>query len=66
MIRKMESLDADLKGSYSLRLTGNYRLIIKPKADDMSPESLKKCDTVIIEGVIDYHCKGAKYNWIIP
>ena len=65
-IGKMESLDADLKGYYSLRLTGNYRLIIKPKANDTSAESLKKCDTVIIEGVIDYHGKGTKYNWIIP
>ena len=65
-IGKMESLDGDLKGYYSLRLTKNYRLIIKPQADDTSAESLKKCDTVIIKGVIDYHGKGTKYNWIIP
>ena len=65
-IGKMESLDGDLKGYYSLRLTKNYRLIIKPQAEDTSAESLKKCDTVIIKEVIDYHGKGTKYNWIIP
>lgn len=65
-IGKIESLDADLKGSYSLRLTKNYRLIIKPRSDNTSAESLKICDTVIIEGVIDYHGKSTKNNWIIP
>lgn len=65
-IGKMESLEADYKGSYSLRLTKNYRLIIKPNTKDTSAESLKKCDAVIIEGVIDYHGKSTKYNWIIP
>lgn len=65
-IGKMESLVGDRKGSYSLRVSANYRLIIKPKAKDLSAESLKKCDTLIIEGVIDYHGKGKKFSWIIP
>ena len=63
---KMESLEGDLKGSYSLRVFANYRLLVKPKAKDLSAESLKSCDTLIIEGVIDYHGKGKKYSWIIP
>ena len=63
---KMESLEGDRKGSYSLRVSANYRLIIKPKTSDRSAESLKKCDTLIIEGVIDYHGKGKKFSWIIP
>ena len=33
---------------------------------DLSAESLKSCDTLIIEGVIDYHGKGKKFSWIIP
>lgn len=65
-IGKMESLEGDRKGSYSLTVSANYRLIIKPKAKDQSAESLKKCDTFVIEGVIDYYGKGTKYNWIIP
>ena len=65
-IGKMESLEGDCKGSYSLRISANYRLIVKPKAKDLSAESLKSCDTLIIEGVIDYHGKGKKISWIIP
>lgn len=40
-IGKMESLDGDRKGSYSLTVSANYRLIVKPKAKDLSAESLK-------------------------
>lgn len=65
-IGKMESLESDRKGSYSLRVSANYRLIVKPKAKDLSAEMLKTCDTLIIEGVIDYHGKGKKFSWIIP
>ena len=65
-IGKMESLDGDRKGSYSLTVSANYRLIVRPVSKDQSAEELKKCDTLIIEGVIDYHGKGAKFNWIIP
>ena len=65
-VGKMESLEGDRKGSYSLRISANYRLIVKPKAKDLSAESLKNCDTLIIEVVIDYHGKGKKFSWIIP
>ena len=65
-IGKMESLEGDRKGFYSLRISANYRLIVKPKAEDLSAESLKKCDILIIGGVIDYHGKGKKFSWIIP
>ena len=65
-IGKIESLEGDQKGSYSLRVSANYRLIVKPKTKDLSAESLKNCDTLIIEGVIDYHGKGRKFSWIIP
>ena len=65
-IGKMESLEGDRKGSYSLRISANYRLIIKPKAEEQSAESLRECDTLIIEGVIDYHGRGKKHNWLIP
>ncbi len=65
-IGKMESLEGDRKGSYSLRTSANYRMVVKPWTDDLSAESLKKCDTLTIEGVIDYHGKGKKFSWIIP
>ena len=65
-IGKMESLEGDRKGSYSLRVSANYRLIVKPKTKDLSTESLKSCDTLIIEGVIDYHGKGKKIQLDYP
>jgi proteic killer suppression protein/toxin YoeB len=61
---RVESLSGNLKGYYSVRLSSNYRLIIKPKSVDLSAYSLKECDTVIIKGVIDYHGRGN--NWLIP
>lgn len=53
-------------GCYGVHITANWRLVIKPLTDDLSPESLKKCDTIQIKGVVDYHGKGAKNNWLIP
>lgn len=65
-IGKIEPLTGDKEGNYSLHITANYRLIIVPNTDNRSVESLTVCDTIIIKGVIDYHGKGAKNNWIIP
>lgn len=65
-IGKLEPLEGDFEGMYSLRLDANIRLIVKPLADGRSAEELKRCDTLIIEGVIDYHGTGKKYNRIIP
>ena len=64
-IGKIEPLDENLKGFYSMHVSGNYRLILKPVSKDLKPENLKQCDTLIIKGVIDYHGKGSKNNWII-
>ena len=63
---KMESLSGEDKGFYSLRISANYRLIVSPKAEILSAECLKVCDTLIIKGVIDYHGNGKKNGWIIP
>ena len=65
-IGRIESLEENLKGAYSLRLSANYRLIITPKSQDLSAESLKNCDTLIIKGMIDYHGERKKFTWIIP
>ena len=56
----LENTQAD----YSLRVDANYRLIIMPESKTKDPEELKKCTTVIIKGVVDYH--GGKNNWILP
>lgn len=63
---KIEALSGNFKGLYSMTVSANYRLILRPLSDDLSPERLKQCDTVFIEGVVDYHGKGSKNNWIIP
>lgn len=65
-IGKIEHMKGEKSDEYSMRITANFRLIIKPKVDDYSVEKLKECDTTIIKGVMDYHGKGAKNNWIIP
>jgi proteic killer suppression protein/toxin YoeB len=61
---KPHLLYENLKGYYGVSITGNVRLIIRPKAESTEPAVLKKCDTVIIKGVMDYH--GNKNEWIIP
>lgn len=61
---KPHHLNGDLRGYIGISLTSNYRLIIKPKCDSLSADSLKLCNIVIMKGVDDYH--GSKNNWIIP
>ena len=61
---KPHPLISNLKGCYGISITGNIRLIVKPDVESMDPVSLKKCEVVIIEGVMDYH--GQKNKWIIP
>lgn len=61
---KPHPLDGNLKGSYGISITGNYRLVVEPITDAYDVESLSKCDTVLVKGVVDYH--GGKYNWILP
>lgn len=46
---------------YSLKITGNVRLIIEPNATE---DTVMVCSEIEIEGVSDYH--GGKENWYIP
>ncbi len=61
---KSHSLVGNLKGCYGINISGNIRLIVKPNVENLDPVSLKKCDLVIIKGVMDYH--GQKHEWLIP
>ena len=61
---KPHSLEGDKKGMYGINVSASMRLIVKPVVNDLSSESLKKCDLIIIKGVEDYH--GTKNEWIIP
>lgn len=42
-------------GKYSVRITGNVRLIIRP---------IESGNVIELEGVVDYH--GGKETWFIP
>lgn len=61
---KPHSLEGNQKGLYGVNVSANNRLIIMPIADDLSAESLKKCELIVIKGVEDYH--GSKNEWLIP
>ncbi|MFY9217286.1 MAG: hypothetical protein WBJ82_07085 [Tepidanaerobacteraceae bacterium] len=61
---KPHPLYGNLKGCYGISVTGNIRLIVRPDVESLDPVSLQKCDSVIIEGVMDYH--GQKHEWLIP
>lgn len=61
---KPHSLVDNLQGHYGIAVSGNIRLVVKPDAENLDPVSLKKCDSVIIKGVMDYH--GQKQEWLIP
>ena len=56
-----EQLSGNDSDCWSLRISGNVRLIIKPSADG---KSVMICTEVEVEGVCDYH--GDKNNWYIP
>jgi Txe/YoeB family toxin of Txe-Axe toxin-antitoxin module len=57
-------LSGNLKGYYGLGISDNVRLVVRPDVESLDSASLKKCDTVIIRGVMDYH--GRKHEWFIP
>jgi plasmid maintenance system killer protein len=61
---KPHLLDGDFAGCFAVNVSNNYRLIGRLCVEDVSPESLEKCDKVVLEGVVDYH--GKSNNWIIP
>jgi plasmid maintenance system killer protein len=61
---KPHPLYGNLKGYYGISISGNFRLVVKPDTESLDPGSLKKCDSVLIEGVMDYH--GQKHEWLIP
>jgi len=58
------SLVGEMTGCYGISVTGNIRLVLEPVCEDLSSESLKICDEVVLKGVVDYH--GQKYEWVIP
>jgi plasmid maintenance system killer protein len=61
---KPHALFGDLKGCFGINISGNVRLVVKPRTESLEPEILRKCDTVVIMGVVDYH--GNKKEWFIP
>ena len=56
-----EPLKGSDSGKYSLRVTGNVRLIIKPNDKG---DAVMICEEIEMEGVVDYH--GGKESWYIP
>ena len=61
---KPHPLRENLKGCYGISISGNIRLVVKPDVETLDPDSLEHCDTITIEGVVDYH--GHKLEWLIP
>jgi len=61
---KPHSLVGNLQEHYGITISDNIRLVVKPDVENLDPASLKKCDSVIIKGVMDYH--GQKQEWLIP
>ena len=55
-----EPLKGNGIGKYSVRISGNVRLIIKP---DETNGALMICEVIEMEGIVDYH--GGKENWYI-
>ena len=61
---KPERLSGTDSDKFSIHISGNVRLIVRPLTEGYDKEDLMKCESIIIEGVVDYH--GDKYNWLIP
>lgn len=58
---KPEQLTGYKQIRYSIRVSGNVRLIVEPNA---TQDTVMICEEIEIEGVSDYH--GDKENWYIP
>ena len=56
-----EPLKGNNAGKYSVRITGNVRLIMKPNE---TGDAVMICEEIEMEGVVDYH--GGKESWYIP
>ena len=56
-----ELLIGNNAGKYSLHVTGNVRLILKPND---TGDTVMICEEVVMEGVVDYH--GGKTTRYIP
>ena len=56
-----EPLKGKNLGKYSLRISGNVRLIVQPNA---TGDAVMICKEVEMKGVVDYH--GDKESWYIP
>lgn len=50
--------------SFSVRLTGNVRLVFHPRNWNDNPD-FSQCTEIMIEGVLDYH-GSTSYSWFIP
>lgn len=55
-----EPLKGENSGKYSVRITGNVRLIMRPNE---TGDAVMICEEVEMEGVVDYH--GGKEKWYI-
>ena len=55
-----EALKGELQGYWSLHVSANARLILLPEGS----EDILCCNTVRIEGVVDYH--GKSRSWYLP
>ena len=56
-----EMLLGNNAGKYSVHVTGNIRLILKPNE---TGDTVMICEEVVVEGVVDYH--GGKTTRYIP
>lgn len=56
-----EPMKGENIGKYSVRITGNVRLIMKPNEKG---DAVMICEEIEMEGVVDYH--GRKETWYIP
>ncbi len=61
---KPERLSGADSDKFSIHISGNVRLIVRPLTEGYDKEDLMKCESIFIEGVVDYH--GDKNNWLIP
>ena len=57
-------LTGNLDRLFGIKINKNYRLIVEAISEKLDDDSLRKCDKVILKGVVDYH--DGKCEWIIP